>query len=314
MLSAHTIAVTATGRADRVINTQDVFHGALVPAGLFFTAALAVAWLTTRRVAAPATDDSREPVTAGQALLAVVAVIALVGLLGGVAAGLIFPVEGAASGACALLLGGLFAGRLRWAVLAPALADVMAITGALFALLIGATSLTLVLRLLGTDRLVGDWLIGLPGGELAAVLTVLAIIGLSAFVLDAFEIIFVVVPIVVPPLLVRVADARWVAVLVLLTLQTSFLLPPFGYALMMLRGTLRQAIPLGALVRALAPFLIAQWLVLAIVLVVPRLVHLGERPEDRFRTPNLLSPQDVDERLRRMIPPPPDLSVPDLRP
>jgi TRAP-type mannitol/chloroaromatic compound transport system permease large subunit len=134
-------------------------------------------------------------------------------------------------------------------------------------------------------------------------------------VLDAFEIIFVVVPIVLPPLLVRVADARWVAVLVLLTLQTSFLLPPFGYALMMLRGTLKQAVPLGALTRALAPFLIAQWLVLAIVLAAPRLVHLGERPEDRFRTaPTVLSPQDVDDRLRRMIPPPPDVSGPDLRP
>ena len=119
----------------------------------------------------------------------------------------------------------------------------------------------------------------------------------------------------VPPLLVRVADARWVAVLVLLTLQTSFLLPPFGYALMMLRGTLKQTIPLGALTRALAPFLVAQWLVLAIVLAVPRLVHLGERPEDRFRNgPSLLSPQDLDERLRQMIPPPPEPSGPDLRP
>ena len=315
MLSVHTIAVTATGRPDRVINTQDVFHGALAPAGLFLAAALVVAWLTTRGVASHSAADDRDKFTLGQALLAVVSVIALIGLLGGVATGFIFPVEGAATGACALLLGGLLAGRLRWAVLRPALADVMASTGALFALLIGATSLTLVLRLLGTDRLIGDWLIGLPGGETFAVLTVLAIVGLSAFVLDAFEIIFVVVPIVVPPLLVRVADARWVAVLVLLTLQTSFLLPPFGYALMMLRGTLKQAIPLGALVRALAPFLLAQWIVLAIVLAAPGLVHLGERPDDRFRTtPNLLSPHDVDERLQRMIPPPPDPSAPDLRP
>ena len=109
----------------------------------------------------------------------------------------------------------------------------------------------------------------------------LGAIGLSAFVLDAFEIIFVIVPIVIPPLLIRVADARWVAVLVLLTLQTSFLLPPFGYALMMVRGTLRYAGSLGALTRALFPFLLAQWLALATVLLFPQLAHLGEKASDR---------------------------------
>lgn len=313
MLSAHTIAVTTTGRPDRVINTQDVFHGALAPAGLFFVASLAVAWLTTRGAVPGPSVDERKSVTARQALIAVVSLLALLVLLGGVAAGFIFPVEGAASGACALLVAGLLAGRLRWPVLGPALAEVMAITGALFALLIGATSLTLVLRLLGTDRLIGDWLIGLPGSEMTVVLAVLAITGLSAFVLDAFEIIFVVVPIVVPPLLVRVADARWVAVLILLTLQTSFLLPPFGYALMMLRGTLKQTVPLGELMRALAPFLLAQWLVLAAVLAAPQLVHLGEAPGDRYRgAPSPLSPQDVEERLRQMIPPP-EPAAPDFR-
>ena len=315
MLSAHTIAVTTTGRADRVINTQDVFHGALAPAGLFFAAALAVAWLASRNVPSHEPVEAREPITRRDILLAVVAVLALVLLLGGVATGFIFPVEGAASGACALLIAGLLTGRLRWPVLGPALAEVMAITGTLFALLIGATSLTLVLHLLGTARLIGDWLVGLPGGELTVVATVLGIIGLSAFVLDAFEIIFVVVPIVLPPLLVRVADARWVAVLVLLTLQTSFLLPPFGYALMMLRGTLKQAVPLGPLVRALAPFLIAQWTVLAVVFAMPSIVHLGEPPGDRLRTaPTLVSPQDIDKRLREMIAPPPDITSPDLRP
>jgi TRAP-type mannitol/chloroaromatic compound transport system permease large subunit len=312
MLSAHTMAVTATGRADRVINTQDVFHGALAPAGLVFAGSLVIAWLTTRRL--PATTGVRDAISVRQALLAAVSVLALLLLLGGVATGYFYAVEGAATGAFVLLAAGLFTGRLPAPVLAAALADVMAITGALFALLVGATTLTLVLRLLGTDHLVGDWVIGLPGNEVTVVVIVLGIIGLSAFVLDAFEIIFVVVPIVVPPLLVRVADARWIAVLVLLTLQSSFLLPPFGYALMMVRGTLKESVPLGALVRALAPFLLAQWAVLALVLAVPQLVHLGEKPEDRTRAPpTTLSPQDVDKRFREMIPPPTD-SDPDLRP
>jgi TRAP-type mannitol/chloroaromatic compound transport system permease large subunit len=168
----------------------------------------------------------------------------------------------------------------------------------------------LMLRMLGTDRLVADWVTALPGSELTVVAIVLGAIGLSAFVLDAFEIIFVIVPIVVPPLLIRVADARWVAVLLLLTLQTSFLLPPFGYALMMVRGTLRYAGSLGALVRALFPFLIAQWLVLAAVLLLPQLAHLGEKEGDRTRVSPTLSTEEMNRRMQEMLTPLPDLDPP----
>jgi TRAP-type mannitol/chloroaromatic compound transport system permease large subunit len=183
----------------------------------------------------------------------------------------------------------------------------MAMTGALFALLIAATTLTLMLRILGTDRLVADWVAALPGNDLAIVAVVLFAIGLCAFVLDAFEIIFVIVPIVVPPLLIRVADARWVAVLLLLTLQTSFLLPPVGYALMMVRGTLRYSGSLALLMRALFPFLIAQWLVLAAVLLVPQLAHFGEK-EVKRETPNL-STEEINRRMQEMLTPIPDLDL-----
>jgi tripartite ATP-independent transporter DctM subunit len=309
MLGAHTIAVTATGRSDRVINTQDVFHGALAPAGLFLLLCLAVAWLAGRRLPVAATAADEKPTT-GQVLLAIVSVAFLLVLLGGVALGLFYAVEAAAMGAFVLFAGGLMTQRLRGPVLREVLAQAMAMTGALFALLIAATTLTLVLRILGTDKLVADWVTALPGGELATAAIVLGVIGLSAFVLDAFEIIFVIVPIVIPPLLIRVADARWIAVLVLLTLQTSFLLPPFGYALMMVRGTLRYSAPLGALVRALLPFLVAQWLVLATVLLFPQLVHLGEKESDRVRTSPAISREELNRRLDDMLTPIPDFAPP----
>jgi TRAP-type mannitol/chloroaromatic compound transport system permease large subunit len=179
-------------------------------------------------------------------------------------------------------------------------------TGALFSLLLAATTFTLVLRLLGTDTLVSDVVSAIPGGDMPATVAVLAVIGLCAFVLDAFEIIFVIVPIVIPPLLVRVADARWVSVLVLLTLQSSFLLPPFGYALMMVRGAAKSPAPFGAFVRALAPFLAAQWLVLLLVLTMPALIHLGENAADITRAPAApLSQQEIDKRLNDMVPLPP---------
>jgi tripartite ATP-independent transporter DctM subunit len=310
MLGAHTIAVTTTGRLDRVINTQDVFHGALAPAGLFLVLCLIVAWLTGRKLPAPPVAADDRP-SGGQVLLAIVSVTFLLVLLGGVAAGYFYAVEAAAMGAFVLFVAGVITGRLKGPVLREVLTAAMAVTGALFALLIAATTLTLMLRLFGTDRLVSDWVVGLPGSELVVMAIVLGIIGLSAFVLDAFEIIFVIVPIVVPPMLIRVADARWAAVLVLLTLQTSFLLPPFGYALMMVRGTLQYRGTLVALTRALMPFLLAQWLVLAIVLFVPALVHIGEKASDRTRalqTP--VSAEELDRKLQDMLPQLPDLDLP----
>lgn len=299
MLSAHTLAVTQSGRSDRVVNTQDIFHAALLPAGLFLLLCLALAWLTGRRMARVTRS---EPLTLRQGVLAAVSLASLLLLLGGVAVGYFFAVEAAAMGAFALLVAGLVSGRLDLKAMRALLSDAIAITGALFSLLLAATTFTLVLRLVGTDRLVNDLVNAIPGGDLAAVAVVLGVIGLCAFVLDAFEIIFVIVPIVVPPLLIRVADARWVSVLVLLTLQSSFLLPPFGYALMMVRGAAQKPAPFGAFVRALVPFLLGQWLVLGLVLVVPSLVHIGEEAADVSRAPAVpLSTEDANRRLNEMI-------------
>lgn len=310
MLSAHTIAVTATGRDDRVINTQDVFHGALAPAGISLVLCLTIAWWTGRRRNAEPPPATR--VDKGQAALAAISLLAILVLLGGVASGYFYAVEAAAMGAFALLATGILGGYLRLSVLHELLRDVMSLTGALFFLLVGATTLTLVLRVLGTDKLIADWIIGIPGGDVAITATVLAIIGACALVLDAFEIIFVIIPIVIPPLLMRVADARWVSVIVLLTLQTSFLLPPFGYALMLVRGTLRERIDLGAMIRELMPFLIAQWALLALVLFVPQIAHLGESVADRTRKPAAaISSEELDRRLQEMLPLPdsPDLNA-----
>ena len=304
MLSAHTIAVTQTGRTDRVVNTQDIFHAALLPAGIFLVLCFALAWFagrTATRTIKP------EPLTLNQGLLAGFALAALLLLLGGVATGYFYAVEAAAMGGFALLTAGLLTGRLKGPVLRGLLHDAIAITGALFSLLLAATTFTLVLRLLGTDRLVNNLVGAIPGGDVPVVAVVLGVIGLCAFVLDAFEIIFVIVPIVIPPLLVRVADVRWVSVLVLLTLQSSFLLPPFGYALMMVRGVAKNPAPFRPFIRALIPFLAAQWLLLGAVLLMPNLVHTGEKPGDTSRAPTRnLSPQEINELLNKMLPAPVD--------
>jgi tripartite ATP-independent transporter DctM subunit len=306
MLSAHTLAVTQTGRSDRVINTQDIFHAALLPAGIFLVLCVALSWLVGRKAARTVKP---ERLTVNQGLIAGFSLAALLLLLGGVAAGYFYAVEAAAMGAFTLLASGLLTRRLSYTVLRDVFHDAIAITGALFFLLAAATTFTLVLRILGTDRLVNNLVGAIPGHDVLAVAGVLAVIGACAFVLDAFEIIFVIVPIVIPPLLIRVADARWVSVLVLLTLQASFLLPPFGYALMLVRGAAQNPAPLRLMVRALAPFLAAQWLLLMIVMLVPGVVHFGQSEGEISRAPaRELSDEEINRSFKEMIPP---TSMPD---
>jgi tripartite ATP-independent transporter DctM subunit len=312
MLNAHTIAVTATGRDDRVINTQDVFHGALVPAGLYLAACVAVGWWFNRRVRSDEAAGLKAPSrpTLREVALATFTVAAILILLGGVASGYFYAVEAAAMGGFVLLLAGFVSGRLPFPVLNQVLGEALALTGALFFLLVAATTLTLVLRILGTDQLVADWIAAIPGSALSATLIVLFAIGLSALVLDAFEIIFVIIPIVIPPLLMRVADARWVAVLVLLALQASFINPLIGYAVMMTRTVLKQPIPFAALLRSLLPYLLAQAALLIAVLLAPQLTHVGESAADLSRKPPAISNEELERRFEQMLPrsePPPDI-------
>jgi tripartite ATP-independent transporter DctM subunit len=304
VLNAHTIASNIAGRTDRIINTQDVFRGALVPAGIF-VALCAIAAITAGLRAPPAPANARERASPLAIALAVAAVLFVAAILSGVALGYFYAVEGAALGASVLFIGGLVSRRLSGATLKAVLADTLTTSGMLFALLVAATTFTLVFRALGTDRLLADAIAALPGGSTVATLVVLATIGVAAFALDAFEIIFVLVPVLIPPLLVRVADATWVAVLTLLALQASFLLPPLGYALIMTRTLQKERVPLARLVRALAPFLIAQLAVLAAVVAFPALTHVAQRPGDMQRTiEKPLSDDEAARRLREMVAPP----------
>jgi TRAP-type mannitol/chloroaromatic compound transport system permease large subunit len=276
MMRAHTEALNATGRMARIINTQDVFRGALGPAALFLGLSLVVAWWSGRRapvpVSAGATRASLGPaewVVAGATLLLIV------GLLAAVTAGYIYAVEAAAAGAFALALFGAATRGLNAAAIGDVLRTTMAVTGALFALFVAATTFTLVFRAFGTDRVLAAMIVAIPGGPLGATIAVLLLLGLCGLVLDAFEIILVIVPLLMPPLLVRVPDAVWASALAMLALQASFLVPPFGYAVMMARAPLPEHLPLGAVARALAPFLCAQAVVLALTLALPARTHLA---------------------------------------
>src|SRR5476651_2103309 len=142
MMRAHTEATNVTHEMVRIVNTQDIFRGALVPAAMFLVLSLLVAWVMGRR--RPATHAAERP-AAFEWATAAVAGLFVIGLLAGVAAGYFYAVEAAAMGGTALLLfgllsGGLFDGKGGGGAFPAVLRDTMAVTGALFALFVAATT------------------------------------------------------------------------------------------------------------------------------------------------------------------------------
>ena len=299
MMRAHTEAQNVTGATMRIINSQDVFVGALVPAAILLALYIFLTWgLRYRKMpvapAAAPRPTAREWVTAG------VTAVFVASLLISVTLGYLYAVEAAAAGGVALAVFGIATRTLTRPVLGEVLRDTMAITGALFALLVGATVFTLILRVYGTDRWVAAALADLPGGAPATLAVVLASLALCALVLDAFEMIFVVIPVVMPPLLTQIGDATWVAILTLLILQASFLTPPFGYAVLMVRNSVPRKLSTHGLTRALAPYLAAQLAVLALTLAWPTLIW-HRNPSELGALPAASSFEDVPPSLERQL-------------
>ncbi|KAF0112290.1 MAG: C4 dicarboxylate transporter permease [Rhodospirillaceae bacterium] len=127
---------------------------------------------------------------------------------------------------------------------------------------------------MGGDRLVGDFLTTLPGGTAAAVAFVMALMFVLGFILDTFEIIFIVLP-VTAPVLLSMSDmsAVWLGVLVGVNLQTSFLTPPFGFALFYLRGVAPPVMRTEHIYRGVIPFIALQLIGIMIVALYPPLVE-----------------------------------------
>jgi len=303
MMRAHTEATNVTKEMVRIVNTQDVFRGALAPAALFLVLSLVVAWWLGRK---SKVGGAAERPSAMEWATAIVCAVFVIGLLAGVAAGYFYAVEAAAMGGTALLLFGLVTGGLKGGVFGHVLRDTMAVSGALFALFVAATTFTLLFRTFGTDHLLDAWVTLVPGGATGAAITVLVVFALCAFVLDAFEIVFVIVPIVMPSILTRAPDAVWISVLALLALQASFLVPPSGYAVMMARSQMKQKTAIGPLARALAPYIGAQLVVLVLVVLVPRLAHLVEPKGTSALAPAKLDDDASRKRFNDMLnlPPP----------
>lgn len=264
--------------ADRLaMPVGDLFLGALFPGmllGALFVAYLLI-YAALNPDAAPLPDD-RELVDLKLWLDVGIAILAPAGLilavLGSIFFGVATPTEAAGVGAAGATLLAVLNRRLDLAVMREVLRETTRTTGYIFAIFIGATAFSLVLRGLGGDELIEGALIGLPFEPVGIIITILVFTFLLGFFLDWIEITLIVLPLVSPVVVSLGFDLIWFTVLFAVCLQTSFLTPPVGFAIFYLKGVLPDHIPVATVYRGVIPFILLQLIGLALIFLVEDIV------------------------------------------
>lgn len=259
------------------VAVSDLFVGALIPGlmlvVLYLTYLLIVAWLRPETM--PAIPEEERNVGANIWLrvlkVLVPPLLLIVAVLGSILGGLATPTEAASVGAIGAVVLATFRGTLNLETMREVVRSTTLVSSMVFMILIGASLFSLVFRGFGGDELVAELLNALPGGVFGAVLVVMLLMFVLGFVLDFIEITFVVVPIVGPILLAMGLDPVWLGVMIAINLQTSFLTPPFGFALFYLRGVSPPEVTTTHIYRGVAPFIVIQLLMLGLLAWWPEL-------------------------------------------
>ena len=254
------------------VSVGDLFVGALIP-GLILVVFYCLYLIIFAKPAilqnTPSSKASNSLSRAMKNLLPPVFLIVTV--LGSILLGLATPSEAAGVGAFgATLLAGI-KGQLSLQKLREVAQNTTQVTSMVFLILIGAAIFSLVFRGFGGEELVEEFFSSLPGGVVGATLLVMVVIFLLGFILDFIEITFVVVPIVGPVLLAMGIDPVWLGVMIAINLQTSFLTPPFGFALFYLRGVAPASVETSDMYRGVIPFIGLQLLLLLMLSIWPQL-------------------------------------------
>ncbi len=264
--------------APQSVSVGDLFAGAMIPGlvlvALYIGYLLAVAWWKPARMPPPPADVLAARGELGRRVLrALVAPLALiVAVLGSIIAGFATPTEAAAVGAAGALVIALSRRSLPLARLREVMRGTVRLTSMVFIILLGASIFSLVFRGFGGDVLLHDLLSSLPGGPVGALAVVMLVMFLLGFIIDFIEIIYIVVAVVAPILLGMGMDPVWLGVLMAVNLQTSFLTPPFGFALFYLRGVAPPAVRTADIYRGAVPFVVLQLAMLVVLWYWPRLV------------------------------------------
>ena len=260
----------------KTVSVGDLFAGALIPGLLlvllYVLYVLGAAFLRPDLMPAYERGDA-DAVSISQILQALLPPLALIfAVLGSILSGLATPTEAAGVGGMGALLLALSRRELSLSRLRDIMQATLKISSMVFLILIGASLFSLVFRGFGGDDGVHTILQTLPGGVAGAVILVMLVMFLLGFVLDFIEITFVVVPIVGPVLLAMGLDPVWLGVMIAINLQTSFLTPPFGFALFYLRGVAPPSVTTQQVYRGVVPFIAIQLGALLLIALFPELV------------------------------------------
>ncbi len=257
------------------VSVGDLFAGAFLP-GMMLVG-IYIAWILFKAVVDPTSCPpmKRSPEETRGLWLKVLVVLVpplalIVAVLGSILSGIATPTESASVGAVGAILLAAANRRLSIDILQQVMRGTLKISSMVFVILIGASVFSLVFRGLGGEKLVEDVLSSLPGGRFSAVLVVMLLMFFLGFFLDAFEIIFIIVPITAPILLAMDLDAVWLGVMIGVNLQTSFLTPPFGFALFYLRGVAPKEVTTGHIYRGIVPFVALQVVAIGLLWSFPQ--------------------------------------------
>ncbi|AZN71882.1 TRAP transporter large permease subunit [Georhizobium profundi] len=258
------------------VSVGDLFAGAIIP-GIMLVG-LYLLWMVFKAITAPEScpatpvpaeekkDLWKEVITA-----LVPPLMLIIAVLGSILGGIATPTEAASVGAIGATILAALRWRLSFQVLREVTISTATITSMVFIILLGASVFSIVFRLMGGDNLVHDILTALPGGVYGALIVVMLMMFVLGFILDTFEIIFIIVPITAPVLLNLGVDPVWLGVLIGVNLQTSFLTPPFGFALFYLRGVAPNRVTTGMIYRGVIPFVGLQVVAIALLFIFPEL-------------------------------------------
>jgi len=262
----------------KTVSVGDLFVGAIFPGlllvGLYVLYLIGVAIF--RPEAAPAIPAQERQIDRATLFKRTVYVLIpplllIAAVLGSIIKGVATPTEAASVGAVGAIILAISQRQFSLAMLRDVVQTTTRVTSMVFIIFVGASIFSLVFRGFGGDDAVRDILTNMPGGEVGAMIVVMLVMFLLGFILDFIEITFVVIPIVGPILLSMGLDPVWLGIMLAINLQTSFLTPPFGFALFYLRGVAPPEITTGQIYRGVVPFIVIQLIALGLLALWPGL-------------------------------------------
>lgn len=267
------------------ISVGDLFMGALIPGlllgALYIIYILAIAFFFPHKAPAGIADvDDKRPLWFAMSCDLLAPVCLIMGVLGSIIAGIATPTEAAAIGAAGTIIMAAFAGKLSFSNLKEVVLETGKTSGMVLFVAIGATCFSVIFKRIGGNSMIEDTVSALASGPYGTLAVIMLLIFILGFFLEWIEISFIVLPLFAP--IISALDfglgytpaqqLTWFAILVAINLQTSFLTPPFGYALFYLKGIAPPEISMTDICKAIIPFVILQMIGLSLAIAFPKIV------------------------------------------